>query len=195
MPRRHPPINLLGQDMPYTSAQLLEMNHIMMDDMNKIVQMMTLDKDFEFWARNYIRAYGAWLEGSLWIYKMYLRSSPNGHFNKLEIQDKLYMMEMDWRITSKADIELSEKKIKTKENVKAFYKLMTKMFPEFKFDFGAKEWSLVMEFYDYRDAMMHPRNPDALILTKSKATELDQGRAWLCAKLVELGNILIKIGG
>jgi hypothetical protein len=94
-------------------------------DMNLTVTRLKEKEDFSFWGRAYLRAYSSWIEGLIWMYKESIRKLEYQWHKNLSLPDQSYLFEYDWSIENGNPV-LKDKKIKTIDNLKAFFKVMSK---------------------------------------------------------------------
>lgn len=138
------------------------------------------EEEFDFYARTYIRALASWIESSLWMHKLIIQKADEKWYLQLPIEMQLYLLEYDWKIDSASSPSLTEKKIPTKQNLKAFFKVMQQMFSGYEgVNFGTDGWKSVLDFYKLRDQMMHPSGVQGLTFTKQEIERCDDGRLWL----------------
>lgn len=152
-------------------------------------------KDFEFYARAYIRAYASWIEGSLSLYKDLIIKIDLNWCKELPLEYQLYLFEQDWSIKNSGEPYLTSKKIGTKDNISCFFRLMSHISSDFAIDKSNSSWSDVVFFYTVRDRMMHPKCCDSLIITTLELNRCECGRIWLNMIFQEIRNkILEKLG-
>lgn len=177
-------------------SDVFELLKTLEDDVNKSIRKVneSNDEEFGFNVRSYLRAYASWIEGSIYQYKHIISHIEYRWHEKLPTQYQLYLFEYDWKINNSGEPVIQSKKIKTKENLKAFFFVMAKLFNGFEARIDRSEWEDVLFFYRIRDKMMHPLQMDSLDITKNDIKRCDSGRIWLVSVFAQLReNLLEKI--
>jgi hypothetical protein len=150
------------------------------------------EEEFGFNVRSYLRAYASWIEGSIYQYKHIISHIEYKWHEELPTQYQLYLFEYDWKINNSGEPVIQSKKIKTKENLKAFFFVMSKIFNGFEVKIDRGQWEDVLFFYSIRDKMMHPLKLDSLVITKNDIKRCDSGRIWLVSIFSQLREKLLE---
>lgn len=138
-----------------------------------------------------MRAYSSWIEGSIWLYKELIRRIEYQWHKDLPMEYQLYLFEYDWSLSNTGKPTISQNKIKTKQNLKAFFYVMEKLFEQFSVDTSEEGWEQVMYFYKIRDSLMHPSNSSSLEISKNTIEKCEKGRLWLNGNFSKLSEILV----
>jgi len=135
-------IKILWADVEQSIAELNEIN--------------SSDPIFGYKSRAYIKALTSWIEGGIYIFKKMLSNAEGGLYKKLPLECQLYLFEYDWKIENGLPKE-TLKKIATKENLKAYFKVVSLIFDEYQPDLLSKGWNEILFVYQLRDGIMHPK--------------------------------------
>lgn len=173
---------------------LIKLSRVLKEDVNTSINNLNdcEQKDFGYNARSYLRSYASWVEGSLHIYKNTIANIEYKWMLDLPTQYQLYLHEYDFKIKGSGEIIALEKKLKTKENLKAFFVVMAKLFDGFSVEFDKGGWEDVLFFYAIRDKMMHPNNVKNLEVSKEDIEKCDSGRQWLEQSFEHLRDKIIE---
>lgn len=163
-------------------------------DVNACIERINADEDMEFWARMYIRSLASLVEGTSYMYRDIIRGLWQGGEIKLTTEQQLFFLNLDWRVVNSGQIETTEKKLPSKESLKCLLTQIGVILPSYKPDFVSKGWAQLLEFYQTRDALIHPKTLIALHIKKDKLKELDVGRAWFANECRNINDALIKDG-
>jgi len=144
--------------------------------------------EFDFYARAYLRAYASWIEGNIWMYKELIRRIETQWYKNLSTEYQLYLFEYDWKIKNNGEPVLQQKRIKTIDNLKGLFFVLSHIFEDFSIDRGQKGWENVLYFYTIRDRTMHPTNLDSFKISKSDIEKCDNGRVWLEDIFIDLSS-------
>ncbi|HET8710789.1 MAG TPA: hypothetical protein VFM32_05405 [Spongiibacteraceae bacterium] len=167
---------------------------VMMSDVNYSVEKLNSgDENYDYYARAYLRSYASFIEGSIWVYKELIKRSKDKLFEKMPLDFQLYIYEIDLNIKSSGEPEVRNKKIKTKDNLKGFFYVISKLLPEYKIDLTTNEWSDISFFYSLRDKMMHPTSTNSLNISHEDIVRCDRGRAWLLDQYKQINTNLSKL--
>jgi len=159
------------------------------DIQNSILKLNSCNIDeFDFYARAYLRALASWIEGSLWIFKKIISQNEYQWHKNLALEEQLYLFEYDWKIEQDTPI-ITQKKIRTKDNLRAFIRVAGHLFDQFKPDIKGG-WSDLMHFYNLRDRTMHPTSLDSLHIRRKDIEICDRGRKWLHETFITLGKCI-----
>lgn len=158
---------------------LFELMEVLNTDVNKAIEALNSGADFDFNSRTFLRAYASWVEGTLWMAKDLVKHLERQWYRELPLEFQLYIFDQDWSIKNSGIPFLLEKRLKTKENLKALFRLAEHINPNFSIDFNSKEWSDVNHFYELRDKMMHPKHVVSLEVDLADINRCESGRIWL----------------
>lgn len=178
--------------MKTEESELFEVMKILNMDVEKSIEKLNSGEDFEYNARAYLRAYATWVEGTLWMFKELIRKIEYQWYKEMPLELQLYLLENDWDVKSSGEIYIEDKKIRTKDNIKAFFQLAKFFAPNFTVDFECKEWGYVSKFYYFRDRMMHPNSLKSLTYTHQEISNCDLGRKWLWKQISDVGQLISK---
>ena len=154
---------------------------IIQSDIELAIQKLNLAPENErpFYSRSYLRAYASWVEGMLHMHKSLIANNNQSWHAELPIECQLYLFEADWYIAASGKPKLTDKKIRTRQNIKAFFTVSSELFSDYEVDFGTHGWECVLSFYKLRDSLMHPEQASVLTLSVEEIGECDSGRKWL----------------
>jgi hypothetical protein len=165
--------------MNEAEQNLIDLMCVLNKDVDKAIEMLNSGADFDFNSRTFLRAYASWVEGTLWMAKELVRHLEKQWHRDLPLEYQLYIFDQDWTIKGSGMPSLQEKRLKTKENLKALFRLAEYIDTSFSIDFTCKEWSNVTHFYELRDRMMHPKQLASLKVSKDDIARCENGRLWL----------------
>jgi len=174
------------------SAELeyLKLFSTMYDDVNSSASKLNNHpEEFDYYSRAYLRAFATWVEGTVSMYKEVF--SKSGHLSsKLPQASQLYIFEYDWRISNSGEPKIVHKKIKTKENIKCFFYVLTEIFEGYEVNFNDQGWSDLMLFYKSRDSMMHPKTIECLEVNMSQVKQYQNGGVWFLNQIMQLNHCM-----
>jgi len=172
-----------------------ELIRVLWDDVESSIselnEISSASKDFGFKARSYLRAYASWLEGGVFLFKKMLANLKGDIHKRLTIESQLYLFNYDWKISNGVP-ELSYKRIATKDNIKAFFKVSAQIFEDYKPDFKSDGWNGLMFFYRLRDRIMHPKEIADLSLDMEDLKRCEAGREWVKKELSDIKDCLLR---
>jgi hypothetical protein len=168
-----------------------EFIRIIHGDVKQCVNRLNENTDFDFWARSYIRAVASLIEGTTFIYKKMIVSLWAERVLQLSTEQQLFFHNLDWRITRSGDVETTDKRLPSKEGLRAFFAQLGMVIPGYKPDFGGKGWAGLSLFYDVRDALIHPKSLQGLKLEKKTVSAIEDGRAWLNEQLKKVNDEMV----
>lgn len=161
-------------------------------DINQCIAALNEDSDPDFWSRAYLHSYGAFIEGVVVTYKAFLQYFHQGGYFALSEEQKLFISGNDWRIDG-THIRVFEKRISTKDALKALLHMAGEVIPNYKPDFGSKGWNEVINFYRVRDSVTHPKSLNCLSVPLSTVKALDAGRQWLVDEVLNINQRTVEM--
>ena len=175
-------------------GNLCELNKILESDVKLSVEKVNGASADErsFYVRAYLRSFASWCEGTLYLHKNVIANFEGQWHLGLPTECQLYLHEADWSISGSGEPRITDKKIKTRQNLKAFFVVSQKLFPEYEVNFGEYGWECVLRFYNLRDAMMHPSNAESLNPDMQEIDACEKGRGWLSSEFRKVRDGVIK---
>lgn len=158
---------------------------------NELNEVLDANQNIEYKARSYIRAYASWVEGGIFLFKKMFSQAQGGLHNKLPIESQLYLFDYDWKISNGLP-KLESKRISTRDNIKAFFKVISQIFEGYDPALSDNGWNELMYFFQIRDGIMHPKNNSDLELSKEDLMRCEKGRDWMKNELSKITDALKK---
>jgi len=172
---------------------LHELSKILASDVELAVQKVNeaSSDEMQFYSRTYLRAYASWIEGSLFMHKKLIAKTERNWYLELPAASQLYLLEVDWKIANSGEPREFSKKIRTQQNLKAFFFVSQQIFAGYKTDFENHGWGCVKEFYKLRDSMMHPSDSTSFNPSVDQINSCDDGRQWLLGEFRRVRDCML----
>jgi hypothetical protein len=169
--------------------QSIKFIHTLSEDVNKCVRHLNeRDNTFSFWARAYVRAFGSFIEGAAASYREVIVSLWTSGAVSLSVEQQLFFLNLDWRVTSQSRIETIEKKISTTQSLKCLFEQLSEVVPGYTVDFGTTGWENILAFYVVRDGLTHPKRLSSLEVSEEQVKVIEIGRRWFAAQVRAKGS-------
>ena len=171
--------------------QSTEFIRTLSEDVNECVRHLSDRTTFAFWARVYVRAFGSFIEGAAASYRDVVVSLWKSGAISLSVEQQLFFLNLDWRVTSRSQIETMEKKLSTTQSIKCLFTQLSEVVPGYTADFGTTGWQNILAFYSVRDALTHPKSLASLDVSEDQVKAIEIGREWFVAQVRAINDSLL----
>ncbi len=172
--------------------QSIEFIHTLSEDVNECVRHLSERETFSFWARAYVRAFGSFIEGVAASYREVIVSLWTSGAVPLSVEQQLFFLNLDWRVTSQSRIETIEKKLSTTQSIKCLFAQLSEVVPGYTADFGTAGWENILAFYAVRDGLTHPKSLSSLEVSEEQVNAIEVGRKWFVAQVQAINDSLLR---
>ena len=160
---------------------------VLVSDIDQCVNSLHGGESPDFWNRAYLHAYGAFIEGVVVVYKSFFVRLHDLEILTIKEENLLFLRGRDWRLNGKM-VKVFEKKISTKDSLKFLLIQAAEILPSYSVDLEGEGWREILNFYEARDSITHPKSPACLSVKKEKIAELDNGRRWLVKEIISINK-------
>jgi hypothetical protein len=151
----------------------------------------TLDADYEFHARQFLRALFAYIEGVMFSVKCTAAAKCMKNGIEISPQERYLVVEVDYDLNDDGVVVERPAKIKLTRNLRFAFELTERanQIPR-QFAPGLEWWFCLRESIKVRDRLTHPRMPSDLDISPDeliKAIKAKNGFGDLLARYIKLG--------
>lgn len=183
----------MSESIEKISLLISALNNDIDFSINKLNRLEDSDPEYAFYARSYVRATASWAEGFVWVVKHVIGKVEYQWHKNLPVESQLYLFDIDWAISNSGKPKVTTKKLRTRDNIKAFFYLSHQLLGCHAVDYSSNGWNDLMYFFSVRDGMMHPSDMESLHLTKESLMRCERGRIWLKDNFKEVMISVVKI--
>lgn len=158
--------------------QLKETFRILNSDLNEI-QNLLFEKQSEALDRALIRAYSAFIEGTLYQLRQVAIHSVGSWNAVFSVEEMMLLKELQVSLNKKGEIE-------TKDNYERFLPMLLFTLKQYVRVHGAnyepdtslKGWGAMRKFVEVRNLLMHPKSSGDLEIDKATSIEIQNAVSW-----------------
>lgn len=159
-------------------ANLIDFYGPLHDDVERCLVGIQIGEDIEYWKRSYLRCLCTFVEARVFLLKMEMRAP--GHLTGASSfsPDAIgFLHGAEWSVGGNGEIKSKIKLISPVAELKAVIRLLGSIYPSLLWDFGSERWSIVIDLFNARNALVHPKNPAALSVATSDINKFEIFRA------------------
>lgn len=148
------------------------------DDVEQCLVGIEIGRDIDYWKRSYLRCLCTFIEARIYLLKMELKADnhliENPGFTP-EITG--FLGGNEWSVGNNGEIKSKNRIISPVDELKAIIKLLGSFYPNLLWEFGTIRWTRVKKLYKARNGLVHPKNPDDLLVSDKDIREFEMFRA------------------
>ncbi|KUJ51825.1 hypothetical protein [Chryseobacterium sp. JAH] len=169
----------------------------LLDDAFESEELLSKNRNSQFYRRVYIRSLFAYVEGSIWVMKQVClkAKSIDGIQRKINISEYSILTEESYELKGNGDIKTGSKAINILDNIKFTFKTINKLFNgNLDFGVGSTNWEKLIIAKNVRNRITHPKNEKDMIISDDEILICEEVCSWFNILIHDCFNLFIESG-